>query len=324
MSEPTWELLGGGGVLGGPIDYVGDWAAGTTYQPGQVVRYAGIDYLAVNPSTGQTPPAPASLTRLGAISLSTSVPGNDCNQAVENGWYAIQASTANAPPGGFYWALFVMTINISGNVRQFAYRYLADTIYMRRRDDGVWGAWQQIFPTAYATTLPASPVDGQEVILVDSISAPTYQWCFRYNAGSSSGFKWEFIGGVPIVVNPVGVSVSNTGAAYVDTTATITLPRAGIYIIQGHARAGLNVTNAGARLYLGLSIGGSVVHESLQNSWFASSNDASEVNLIIPPYKTGSVSAGTIAKLQFHHNQAATTTMYLSYPSMTATPVQVS
>ena len=29
MSEPTWELLGGGGVVGGPIDYVGDWAAGT-------------------------------------------------------------------------------------------------------------------------------------------------------------------------------------------------------------------------------------------------------------------------------------------------------
>ena len=56
MSEPTWELLGGGGVIGGPIDYVGDWAAGTTYQPGQVVRFAGVDYLAVNPSTGQVPP----------------------------------------------------------------------------------------------------------------------------------------------------------------------------------------------------------------------------------------------------------------------------
>jgi hypothetical protein len=56
MSEPTWELLGGGGVVGGPIDYVGDWAAGTAYQPGQVVRYQGVDYLAVNPSLGQVPP----------------------------------------------------------------------------------------------------------------------------------------------------------------------------------------------------------------------------------------------------------------------------
>ena len=58
MSEPNWELLGGGGIIGGPIDYVGDWAAGVTYQPGQIVRYGGLDYLAVNPSIGQIPPIP--------------------------------------------------------------------------------------------------------------------------------------------------------------------------------------------------------------------------------------------------------------------------
>lgn len=62
MSEPNWELLGGGGVIGGPVDYVGAWAAGTTYQPGQVVRYNGVDYIAVNPSIGQTPPAQVSDT----------------------------------------------------------------------------------------------------------------------------------------------------------------------------------------------------------------------------------------------------------------------
>jgi hypothetical protein len=66
MSEPTWELLGGGGVVGGPIDYVGAWAAGTTYQPGQVVRYGGVDYLAVNPSLGQTPPVAAASSFGGA------------------------------------------------------------------------------------------------------------------------------------------------------------------------------------------------------------------------------------------------------------------
>ena len=54
MSEPAWELLGGGGV--GVIDYVGDWVAGTTYLPGQIVRYAGVDYMAVNASLGQVPP----------------------------------------------------------------------------------------------------------------------------------------------------------------------------------------------------------------------------------------------------------------------------
>src|SRR6516164_9624771 len=47
----------------------------------------------------------------------------------------------------------------------------------------------------YGTTLPASPVDGQEAILVDSITNPTYQWRLRYNAGSTSAYKWEFVGG---------------------------------------------------------------------------------------------------------------------------------
>jgi hypothetical protein len=112
MSEPTWELLGGPGVIGGPVDYVGNWAAGTTYQPGQVVRYNGVDYIAVNPSLGQVPPAARS---------------------------SMVAS--------------------------------------------------------YGTTLPASPFDGQEAILVDNVTNPAYAWRMRYNAQSTSPYEWEFIGG---------------------------------------------------------------------------------------------------------------------------------
>lgn len=40
---------------GGGVDYIGTWAVGTTYKAGDVVRHLGIDYIAVNPSTGQTP-----------------------------------------------------------------------------------------------------------------------------------------------------------------------------------------------------------------------------------------------------------------------------
>jgi len=52
----------------------------------------------------------------------------------------------------------------------------------------------------YTTTLPGSPTDGQEVVLVDSLTAPTYIWRLRYNAGSASTYKWEFIGGSEKVV----------------------------------------------------------------------------------------------------------------------------
>lgn len=44
---------------GGAVDYENAWAAGTPYSAGDVVVYDGVQYLAVNPSTGQTPPVPA-------------------------------------------------------------------------------------------------------------------------------------------------------------------------------------------------------------------------------------------------------------------------
>ena len=46
----------------------------------------------------------------------------------------------------------------------------------------------------YGTALPASPVDGQRFVLTDSLTAPTWVWEFRYNAGSGSVYKWEAIG----------------------------------------------------------------------------------------------------------------------------------
>ena len=60
MSEPYWSALGaraGAGV----VDYEGVWAAGTAYVPGDVVRHDGVDYLAVNPSTGVNPGAATGL-----------------------------------------------------------------------------------------------------------------------------------------------------------------------------------------------------------------------------------------------------------------------
>jgi hypothetical protein len=57
MSEPFWTPLGGQ-----PVDYEGAWNPATQYAPGDVVRYLGVDYLAVNPSLGSTPPNAATPT----------------------------------------------------------------------------------------------------------------------------------------------------------------------------------------------------------------------------------------------------------------------
>ena len=107
---------------------------------------------------------------------------------------------------------------------------------------GGWPA-QPVTPPAYGTTLPASPVNGQEAILVDSTTNPTYQWRFRYNASSTSAYKWEFIGGAPIAKgedNTVGIT-----GGWVTVGPQILVPRTGEYVLWGHISVGANPGNAG-------------------------------------------------------------------------------
>jgi hypothetical protein len=83
---------------------------------------------------------------------------------------------------------------------------------------------------AYGTTLPASPVDGQIAALTDSVSSPTFTWLFRYNASSSSAYKWEFIGGAPRHVEWASNHYGAWGS-YTDGGLYLYIPRAGDYDI---------------------------------------------------------------------------------------------
>ena len=93
----------------------------------------------------------------------------------------------------------------------------------------------------YGTSLPASPTDGMEYVLVDSTTLPTYQWRFRYNNGSSNTDKWEFVGGAPYQISGAPNAVLNTGtqvaatAAYWFTGMSFTTPRAGVWTVEGSA-----------------------------------------------------------------------------------------
>jgi Carbohydrate-binding module family 5/12 len=100
------------------------------------------------------------------------------------------------------------------------------------------GAWAppQSPPISYATTLPTSPSDGQEAILVDNVTNPTYQWRFRYNAGNSTSLKWEFVGGPAwMTVGPAQtISVATT---WINSTLGVTIPRTGFYKVTFGGRA---------------------------------------------------------------------------------------
>lgn len=89
------------------------------------------------------------------------------------------------------------------------------------------------------TVLPSSPVDGQEFILTDSLTAPTYAWRLRYMAAKASN-KWVFIGG-SAAVSEVAAAESTASGTYVALTTpgpSITLPVAGDYDIFIGAQSG--------------------------------------------------------------------------------------
>lgn len=96
-----------------------------------------------------------------------------------------------------------------------------------------------------ATTLPSSPVSGQECILMDSLSVPTYRWHFMYNGSSGSSYKWEFIGGswAFAQVDNSEATSSTTPANLATTGPDFTTPYAGDWIIRWSQRSQGTVDN---------------------------------------------------------------------------------
>lgn len=113
----------------------------------------------------------------------------------------------------------------------------------------------------YGTSLPASPVDGQEFVLVDSLTNPTYQWRFRYNAGSSSAYKWEFVGGTPAYKGPPSAGFSTTSTSYVSLTANqFTAPRPGEYLVE-YVATNISGDTLSANVFVALFVNGAVTWE---------------------------------------------------------------
>lgn len=96
------------------------------------------------------------------------------------------------------------------------------------------GAEKQISGTESdrGTTFPTSPFDGQQYAYVADATNGVV-WYFKYNAGSASSFKWEFIGGGELWAE-VATQETLDNATYGNLATTgpaITLARAGDYIV---------------------------------------------------------------------------------------------
>lgn len=85
----------------------------------------------------------------------------------------------------------------------------------------------------FVTSLPGSPVDGQEIIFQADATNGVY-WHLRYRAASGSSFKWEALGASAPLTSEITTDESTASTTYVDLTTvgpSITLPLAGDYLI---------------------------------------------------------------------------------------------
>jgi len=156
------------------------------------------------------------------------------------------------------------------------------------------------YPTM-GTSLPGSPVDGQQAILVDSTSSPTYAWMFQYLASAS---KWLFIGGSPAITEVATAEFTNS-TTYVDLTTvgpSFTIPRTGQYEIAfAFNQYGQNIPG-GAAVKLGSAA--TSVNEGFSSG--AGANGAGAGNAISSATRVGgskmfsrALNAGDVLKVQY-------------------------
>lgn len=96
------------------------------------------------------------------------------------------------------------------------------------------------------TVLPGAPVDGDEIYYLANDAAGLV-WHLRYRAASASAYKWEFVGGSPLI-DTIDTQESTLSLTYVElaTLHRVTVPLAGDYLIEVQARLFNDNANCGA------------------------------------------------------------------------------
>lgn len=121
-----------------------------------------------------------------------------------------------------------------------------------------WGAG--VLPSL-VTALPGAPANGDECILVDSVSAPTYAWHLKYVSAATT-YKWYCIGGTPAKTEVQAAQTTASGA-YTDLATNgpdFTVPVAGDYDITIGAL--LHGGGSGNDFYMSFAVGGTAASDN--------------------------------------------------------------
>lgn len=177
------------------------------------------------------------------------------------------------------------------------------------------------------TALPGAPVDGQEIYYQSAAMATDgIAWHLRYRAASASAYKWELVGGAPLV-NEVLSSEALAGwvssAAFSGISANdpnVTVPLAGDY--EATTVVSLSLNAAGATFALGVKVGATepIANTNSTNGYAATAS--TWVPLAHMRRLTG-VAAAVKIQQRYVQNSGSTGTLTRIGAHLAVTPIRV-
>jgi hypothetical protein len=146
------------------------------------------------------------------------------------------------------------------------------------------------------TSLPPSPIDGQEVyFLADATNGVV--WHLRYRAAAAGSYKWEFVGGSPLI-HQIDTDEGGTTTAYADFATVgpqLTTPLAGDYVAEYGALSYQTV--ASVDNYYTPKLGGAATNDV--DTALATFTGTSKLVVHQRTRRFNALAASTLIKMQF-------------------------
>jgi hypothetical protein len=216
--------------------------------------------------------------------------------------------------------------------------YATTRVYEQASDPGTGAAigsiWVDtddlptVLPIVTVTALPPSPVDGQEIFfLADPTNGAV--WHLKYRAGSSSAYKWEYVGGSAIRhrIDTDETVAEQASLAYVNPATVgpqLALPLAGDYTYAMTANIYVASETGNAAAYVGLSIAAAapVAPDVMQWPGWVTGEFGAAVTL----NRTGSLLNQPISQallMKYYFASTAAGTAHVRWRELQITPIRV-
>jgi hypothetical protein len=216
--------------------------------------------------------------------------------------------------------------------------YAASQVFVQAADPGAAAAVGSIWvdtddvvanvPVGLVTSLPAIPYDGEEIFfLADATNGVV--WHLKYRAGSTSTYKWEYVGGGSLYSKvTTDETVAEASTVTYNNPATvgpsITLPLNGDFKYEMTSNMYVASETGNAAAYTGLSIGGAVPVAPDIMQWpgwvtgeFGAATTLSKVGSLLGR------PAGEVETMKYYFASTAAGTAHVRWRELQITPIRV-